>query len=120
MSEELNCLIIAVIFGAMTYFFFAMARNYGKPVPRSHRAIDPDEGPFVGPWGILESRKRDPNLEWDEIAIIDDLHYQDEEDARDEDEDDWLNQPGDSIDSGWTNFDYIAAEEMEDYWDGDE
>lgn len=120
MSEELNCLVLALISGALMAFFFGMARNYGKPVPRSRHAIDQDEGPFVGLWAILESRKRDPDLEWDEIAIIDDLHRQDEQAARDEDEDDWLSQPGDDIGSGWTNFDYIAAEEMEDGWNGDE
>lgn len=123
MSEELNCLVLALISGALMAFFFGMARNYGKPVPRNHRVIDQGEGPFVGPWGILESRKRDPDLEWDEIAIIDDLHRQDDEEHdedEDEDEGDWLSQPGDDTGSGWTNFDYIAAEEMEDYWDGDE
>lgn len=119
----MNCLVLALISGALMAFFFGMARNYGKPVPRNHRVIDQGEGPFVGPWGILESRKRDPDLEWDEIAIIDDLHRQDDEEHdedEDEDEGDWLSQPGDDTGSGWTNFDYIAAEEMEDYWDGDE
>lgn len=43
----------------------------------------------------------------DEIAIIEDEH-------------EWLDQPGDGFGSGWTNFDYIAAEEVEDMWDGDE
>lgn len=113
----------AVIAGALMLFFFGMARNYGKPVPRNRRVIDQDEGPFVGPWGILESRKRDPDLEWDEIAIIDDLHRQDDEEHNedeDEDEGDWLSQPGDDMGSGWTNFDYIVAEEMVDEWDSDE
>lgn len=119
-SEELNCLIWAVIWGALMCFFFRAARACGKPVPRSRRAIDPDEGPFVGPWGILESRKRDPDLEWDEIAIIEDLYCQDEEDARDEDEDGWLSEPDDSMNDGWTNLDYFVAEEMEDYWDDNE
>jgi len=29
---------------------------------------------------------------------------------------DWLDRPGDDLGSGWTNFDYIAAEELEDQW----
>lgn len=37
-----------------------------------------------------------------------------------DDDRDWLDQPGDDFGSGWTNFDYIAAYEMEDEWDGDE
>lgn len=37
-----------------------------------------------------------------------------------DDERDWLDQPGDDFGSGWTNFDYIAAAEMDEVWDGDE
>lgn len=40
--------------------------------------------PFGDPWGTLESRKRDHNLEWDEIAIMDDeFRRNEEEDDRD-------------------------------------
>lgn len=113
MSEELALLFWMVIAGALMLFFFGMARAARKPVRRRRRKAG-DDGPFVGPWGILESRRRDPDLEWDEIAIIDDEIRRDEE----EDEREWLDQPGDSFGNGWTNFDYIAAEEMEDDWDG--
>ena len=34
--------------------------------------------------------------------------------------DDWLDAPGDDQGTGWTNFDYIAASEMEDIWSSDE
>lgn len=120
MSEGVVLLFWMVITGALMLFFFSMARNYGKPVPRNQRATGRNDGPWVGPWGILESRGRDPDLMWDEIAIMDDLRRQDEEEAQDEDEGGWLSRPGDDAGSGWTNFDYIAADEMEDYWDGDE
>lgn len=115
MSDAISLLVILIIAGALMVFFFGAARAAGRPVPRKKRTVD-DSGPFVGPWGILESRKRDRDLEWDEIAIMDDEHRLDEED----DERDWLDQPGDDFGSGWTNFDYIAAEELEDDWDGED
>lgn len=34
--------------------------------------------------------------------------------------DNWLDQPGDDAKTGWTNFDYIAATELLDDWQGDE
>lgn len=111
MSEDLATLVALFAIGALMLFFFGAARAAGKPVPRERRTED--EGPYVGPWGILESRQRDPDLEWDEIAIMDD------ELRREEEERDWLDEPGDDRGSGWTNFDYIAAEEMDDEWDGD-
>jgi len=114
MSDDLASLVAIIIAGALMLFFFGAARAAGKPVPRERRTED--EGPYVGPWGILESRKRDPDLEWDEIAFMDDEIRRDEE----EEERDWLDEPGDDRDSGWTNFDYIAADEMDDEWDGDE
>lgn len=52
----------------------------------------------------------------DEIESVDDELRRDEE----ADERDWLDQPGDDDGTGWTNFDYSAAEELADEWDGDE
>lgn len=115
MSEDLATLVALFAIGALMLFFFGAARAAGKPVRQKKRKVE-DEGPYVGPWGILESRKRDPDLEWDEIAFMDDEIRRDEE----EEERDWLDEPGDDRDSGWTNFDYIAADEMGDEWDDDE
>lgn len=33
---------------------------------------------------------------------------------------DWLDAPGDDQGTGWSNFDYIAAYELEDMWSEDE
>ena len=112
MSEAHIFLVMVVVMGALMLFFFGAARAAGKPAPKNQRAAD--EGPFVIPWGILESHRRDRNLEWDEIAIMDDELRRDEEtETRD-----WLDQPGDDDNTGWTNFDYIAAEDLIDDWDG--
>lgn len=75
MNDTLAVCIGILIVGGLMLFFFGAAKAAGKPVPR-HRRPD-EEGPYVGPWGILESRQRDPNLEWDEIAIMDDLDDED-------------------------------------------
>lgn len=34
--------------------------------------------------------------------------------------DEWLDAPGDDQGTGWSNFDYIAAYELEDMWSEEE
>ena len=102
MDDAFSLLVMLVITGALMLFFFGAARAAGKPVPKDKRAVD-DAEPVVGPLGGWDSRRHAPNL------------------GRDEDEErgDWLDQPGDDLGSGWTNFDYIAAGGLEDDWDGE-
>lgn len=78
MSDTLAVCIGILIVGGLMLFFFGAAKAAGKPVPRRHTD---EEGPYVGPWGILDSPRRDPDLEWDEIAIMNDEHHLDDEDG---------------------------------------
>lgn len=107
---------LAVMLDSVEMLANFLARAAGMVIPQRKRGVDAGRT-VSGPWGILESRKRDPNLEWDDIAIMDDEFRLDE---KEDDEREWLDQPGDRDGTGWTNLDYIAAEKLEDEWDGDD
>lgn len=66
-------------------------RATGKPVRRNRREQGPTS--YIGPRGILESRKHDRNLEWNGIAIMDDEIRREEENSERE----WLDYPGENL-----------------------